>query len=120
MPRRTKAPLPLVPLFGGRAAEIAPGNPGQPMALAKSFFVGEDLRSAVDDPEFWTQGTLIEVGYGAAQDGLFTSTYAQPVARLRWQITENTLLGRLAYERIAGTDGIGAGRATEVGVVVVA
>jgi hypothetical protein len=92
----------------------------QPLALDKTFFVGEDLQSAADDPEFWTQGTLIDVGYGAAQDGLFTSTYAQPVSRLRWQITEDLLVGRLAYERIEGTDGKGAGRATEDGVIVVA
>ena len=92
----------------------------QPLALKKSYFVGEDLRSAADDPEFWTQGTLIDVGYGAAQDGLFTSTYAQPVSRLRWQITEDLLIGRLAYERVEGSDGKGAGRATEDGVIVVA
>ncbi|MBI5486835.1 MAG: hypothetical protein HY905_05855 [Deltaproteobacteria bacterium] len=92
----------------------------QPLALRKAFFVGEDLESAADDPEFWTQGTLIDVGYGAAQDGLFTSTYAQPVSRLRWQITEDLLIGRLAYERVEGTDGKGAGRETEDGVVVVA
>lgn len=104
----------------GCAQERAPIDRVQPFALLKSYFVGEDLQSAADDPEFWTQGTLIDVGYGAAQDGLFTSTYAQPVARLRWQITEDTLLGRLAYERVAGTDGMGAGRATEDGVVVVA
>ena len=53
------------------------------------------------------RATIVDVGYGAAQDGLFTSTYAQPVSRVRWEITENTLNARLSYERIAGTDGKG-------------
>ena len=111
----------LVSILGASCAEEREAvNRVQPLALPKSFFVGEDLQDASDDPEFWTQGTLVDVGYGAEQSALFTSTYAQPVARLRWQITETTLLGRLAYERVDGTDGRGAGRATEDGVIVVA
>ncbi len=35
-------------------------------------------KDIVDDPEFYMRGTVVDVGYGAAQDGLFTSTYAQP------------------------------------------
>jgi hypothetical protein len=97
-----------------------PVNRVQPMALAKSYFVGEDLQGAADDPEFWSQGTLVDVGYGASQDGLFTSTYAQPVSRVRWQITERMLFARLAYERIQGTDGNGVGGPVENGVVVAA
>ncbi len=92
----------------------------QPYALDKAFFVGEDLADPKDDPEFWTQATLVDVGYGAAQDGLFTSTYAQPMSRLKWQITEDLLIGRLAYERINGSDGKGIGEATRDGVVVAA
>jgi len=76
-------------------------------ALAKSFFVGGDLKDIVDDPEFYMRGTVVDVGYGAAQDGLFTSTYAQPVSRIKWEITEHQLNARLAYERIEGTDGKG-------------
>ena len=64
-------------------------------------------KSARDDPEFYKRGTVVDVGYGAGQDGLFTSTYAQPVSRIRWEITEDTLIARLAYERIDGTDGKG-------------
>jgi hypothetical protein len=93
----------------------------QPYALQKSLFVGEDLADPADNPEFWTQGTLIDVGgYGAAQDGLFVSTYAQSMSRMKWQITEDTLLGRLAYERVEDSDGRGAGPATNDGTVVVA
>ncbi len=92
----------------------------QPGALDKTFFVGADLYDAADNPEFWTQATLIDVGYGASQSGLFTSTYAQPMARLKWQITEELLIGRLSYERIDGTDGKGVGAKTDQGVIVVA
>ena len=70
-------------LFAGCAEERPPIDRVQPFALPKSFFVGEDLQSPHDDPEFWTQATLVDVGYGAAQDGLFTSTYAQPMSRIR-------------------------------------
>ena len=105
----------------GCAEEREPINRVQPNALAKSFFVGDDLRSDADNPEFWSQGTVVDVGYGAAQDGLFTSTYAQPVSRIKWQITEDMLIGRLSYERIQDTDGKkGVGKSTDQGVIVVA
>ncbi|MEA2700969.1 MAG: hypothetical protein QOI66_5240, partial [Myxococcales bacterium] len=55
----------------------------------------------------YKRGTVVDVAYGAGQDGLFTSSYAQPVSRIRWEITEDTLNARLSYERIAGTDGKG-------------
>jgi hypothetical protein len=94
-------------LIGGCAEERPPIDRVQPYALKKSYFVGEDLVSTHDDPEFWTQGTLIDVGYGASQSGLFTSTYAQPMSRIKWQVTEDMLIGRISYERIDGTDGFG-------------
>jgi hypothetical protein len=91
----------------GCAQERAPINQVQADALAKSFFVGPNLEDISDDPEFYMRGTVVDVGYGAAQDGLFTSTYAQPVSRIRWEITENYLNARLSYERIANSDGKG-------------
>ena len=94
-------------LLGGCAEERPPIDRVQPYALKKSFFIGEDFNSTKDDPEFWTQGTLIDVGYGASQGGLFTSTYAQPMSRIRWQINEDMLIGRISYERIDNTDGRG-------------
>jgi len=102
------------------AEERAPINRVQPLALKKTFFVGADLKDPKDNPEFWSQATLVDVGYGASQDGLFTSTYAQPLARIRWQITQDLLIGRLAYERIVGSDGKGAGKATQDGVIACA
>ena len=64
----------------GCAQERPPINRVQADALAKSFFVGANLTDISDDPEFYMRGTIVDVGYGAAQDGLFTSTYAQPLA----------------------------------------
>jgi hypothetical protein len=117
---RIAAAVTVAAVLAGCAEEREPVNRVQPYALKKSYFVGEDLVSPTDDPEFWAQATLVDVGYGATQDGLFTSTYVQPVARIRWQITEDMLFGRLAYERVEDSDGRGLGRATQDGVIVVA
>jgi hypothetical protein len=91
----------------GCAQERPPINQVQADALAKSFFVGADLKDISDDPEFYMRGTVVDVGYGAAQDGLFTSTYAQPVSRIRWEVTEDYLNARLSYERVSRSDGKG-------------
>ncbi len=90
------------------AKQQEPINRVQPNYFDKSFFVGADYLDATDDPEFYSQATLIDVGYGAGQDGLFTSTYAQPLTRVKWTIQENLLIARLAYERIQDSDGKGA------------
>lgn len=97
----------MITILFGCAEERPPINRVQPFALKKSFFIGENFQNTADDPEFWTQGTLVDVGYGAAQNGLFTSTFAQPLSRIKWQVTENLLIGRITYERIEGTDGKG-------------
>jgi hypothetical protein len=110
----------LAALTAGCVEERDPINRVQPLALKKSQFVGELLQDPKDDPEFWTQASVVDVGFGAAQDGLFTSTYAQPMSRIRWQITEDLLIGRLAYERIPGTDGKGVGKSVNDGVIVCA
>jgi hypothetical protein len=94
-------------LASGCAEEREPINRVQPNVLDKSFFVGKDLQDPSDDPEFYTQGTLVDVGYGANQDGLFTSTYAQQTSRMKWEITESHLIARLTHERIDGSDGKG-------------
>ncbi|HZO12567.1 MAG TPA: hypothetical protein VFB62_04895, partial [Polyangiaceae bacterium] len=104
----------------GCAEERPPINRVQPNALDKAFFVGDLLQDPVDDPEFWTQATIIDVGYGAPGSGLFTSTYTQGVARIKWEITEDVLLGRLTYERIENSDGKGAGPSSTDGQVVAA
>ena len=105
-------------LVAACAEERDPIDRVQPYALPKTFFVGEDFIDASDNPEFWTQATLIDVGYGASQDGLFTSTYAQPLSHMRFEITEDHLIGRLSHERIEGSDGKGVGGPVEDGVIV--
>src|SRR5215831_20521464 len=102
-PRR----IALVVALLGCAQQRAAINRVQADALDKSFFVGPDLQDTADDPEFYKRGTVVSVAYGAAQDGLFTSSYGEPLSRIRWEITEDTLNARLSYERIAGTDSKG-------------
>ncbi len=106
--------------LAGCAEQQAPINRVQPNYYDKSFFVGADFQGTTDDPEFYSQATLVDVGFGAGQDGLFTSTYAQPLARVKWQVTENLLIARLAYERVYGSDGKGLGKSTLDGIVVAA
>ncbi len=89
------------------ASERAPINRVQANALEKSFFVGEDLSSPKDNPEFYYRPTIVDVDYGASQDGLFTASYAQTMSRISFEITEDLLVARLTYERIADTTGNG-------------
>ena len=104
----------------GCAQQREPISRVQADALAKSFFVGMKLSDDSDNPEFYARGTVVDVGYGAAQDGLFTSTYAQPVSRIRWHIQQDMLIGRVSYERIDGSDGKGTGKASSDGVIAYA
>jgi len=107
-------------LLASCAAEQPPVNRVQPNYFDKQFFVGAKYQDPSDDPEFYSQGTLVDVGYGAGQDGLFTSTYAQPLTRVKWTVQEDLLIARLSYERITNSDGKGAGKATNDGTVVAA
>jgi hypothetical protein len=97
----------LLALLNGCASERAPINRVQPEALQKSFFVGASLTDDQDDPQFYYRPTVADVDYGASQSGLFTASYAQTTARVRWEITEDKLIARLAYERIEGATGNG-------------
>jgi len=101
----------------GCATEREPVNRVQPNALEKSFFVGEDLQSSEDDPEFYTASTVIDVPYGA-RHGLF-SGLAGGLTRVKWEISEDALIARKTYEHINDTDGRGA-RTSNNGIVVAA
>ncbi len=103
-------------LGAGCAEERPPINRVQANALAKSFFVGADIASPSDDPEFYSRATIVDVGYGDS-NGFYTSGNAQTVARIKWEITEKHLLGRLTYELINDADGHGA-KASNTGVVI--
>lgn len=87
--------------------ERDPINQVQLGALPKSFFVGPDLASSADDPEFFYRTTVVDVAAGAGSESLFTNSDAQPTVRVRWEITEDKLVARLAYELVEDTDGKG-------------
>lgn len=106
----------LVVALVGCAEERAPINQVQANALPKSFFVGERLNPD-DDPEFYFRVTVVDAQAGAGNDGLFTSSDAQPTTRVRWEISEDLLIARLTYELIDGTDGRGVSRAPNGQVV---
>ncbi len=91
----------------GCAEERDPINRVDLGALPKTFFVGEKLEDASDDPEFYFRTTLVDVSAGAGSEELFTSTDAQPTVRVRWEITDAKLIARLAYELVDNTDGKG-------------
>ncbi|HEY6079128.1 MAG TPA: hypothetical protein VIW29_10010 [Polyangiaceae bacterium] len=81
--------------------------------------MGASLTQDDDDPEFYYRPTVADADYGAAQSGLFTASYAQTTARVRWEITEELLIARLGYERIEGTTGRGLER-TDTGQIAAA
>ncbi|MES1178758.1 MAG: hypothetical protein ABUL62_30830 [Myxococcales bacterium] len=89
------------------ASERPPINRVQANALKKSFFVGEDLADPKDNPEFYYRPTIVDVDYGATQDQLFTASGAQTMARVSFEITEDLLVARLTYERVADATGNG-------------
>ncbi|GAC1351063.1 MAG: hypothetical protein NVSMB1_00520 [Polyangiales bacterium] len=89
----------------------------QANALPKSFFVGKDLLNPKDDPEFYMRNTVVDVPYGATQEGLFTASYAQPLSSIKWEITAKSLVARQTYERIKDSDHKGS-RRTSTGQVV--
>ena len=104
---RVCAVLVLVACASSCASERAPINRVQANALKKSFFVGEDLADPKDNPEFYYRPTIVDVDYGATQDQLFTASGAQTIARVSFEISEELLVARLTYERIADTTGNG-------------
>jgi hypothetical protein len=103
-------------LAAGCAGEREPINRVQTDALSKSFFVGADLASAADDPEFYTAATVTDVPYGTDGAAVFTGM-GGGLYRVKWEITEEYLNARLTYETINGVDGHGA-RTTNTGKVL--
>jgi hypothetical protein len=119
--RRVALPLVLASLAmlaPGCATEREPISRVQANALAKSFFVGK-LDDPSDDPEFYQRVTVVDAQSGAGNDGLYTSSDAQPTSRIRFEITEKLLVARLTYELVEGTDHKGL-RRTPDGQIVAA
>ena len=64
----------LVAAVQGCAEKKPPINKVQLGAMPKTFFVGEKLDDASDDPEFYFRTTVADVSAGAGSDSLFTSS----------------------------------------------
>jgi len=92
----------------GCAAERDPINRVQLNALPKSFFVGKLYNDPTDDPKFYARTMVIKVPYGDSSSdwGMFTNG-ENGVSKIKWQITEDKLVGRISFERVQGTDGQG-------------
>ena len=92
----------------GCAAERDPINRVQANAIPKSFFVGQKLNDASDDPEFYARSMVIDVPYGeSGSDFLMFTNTINSTSKIKWSIEENNLIGRVSFERIDGTDGKG-------------
>jgi len=89
-------------LFNGACAEErAPINTTQPGILDKEFFVGTDLNDPSDDPEFLWRNYVVDAS--ASQSLVGVGSYSG-VDRIRWEITEDMLIARKAYQIAEGED----------------
>lgn len=92
----------------GCAAERDPIDRVQLNAIPKSFLVGQDYSNPSDDPEFYARSMVIKVPYGeSGSDFLMFTNTINSMSKIKWQIQENKLVGRVSYERVDGTDGQG-------------
>lgn len=84
--------------------------------LSPERIVSEDLRR---EPVFFTQTTLIAKPPSTGFVGL--TSYSE-LQKIRWEVTENVLLARTAYEVIRGAPGAsaGVGESPRVGEIVAA
>ncbi|HSY20478.1 MAG TPA: zinc-dependent metalloprotease [Polyangiaceae bacterium] len=87
----------------GCAQDRAPINRVQAGALDKSFFVGPNLSSSADDPEFYMGNRIIDEGYGVGH-GFWLMQGLGSLARIKWEIQETLLIARLTYDRIQNSD----------------
>ncbi|HNZ23246.1 MAG TPA: hypothetical protein PKL24_13980 [Polyangiaceae bacterium] len=101
----------------GCAEEREPIDRVQPNVLKKSFFVGEDLHDSSDDPEFFMRA--YSVGSSYDQPSFYYGT-GSGVDRVRFEITENMLLVRKAYQIGRGRDDKGLPGGEANGTVVAA
>jgi hypothetical protein len=105
-------------LGSGCAAERDPIDRVQPNALPKSFFVGQDLKNAADDPEFFWRNYVVDAS--ASQSLVGVGEWGH-VDRIRWEISEDQLIARKAYQIADGEDDKGSQLAkTPNGTIVAA
>ena len=92
----------------GCASARDPIDRVQANAIPKSFFIGEKLNDASDDPVFYARTMIIDVPFGESGGTSSLFTNGQNVAsKIKWDVEEDQLVGRVAFERILGTDGKG-------------
>jgi hypothetical protein len=101
----------------GCAEERDPINRVQANALDKAFFVGADLQGPEDDPEFLFRNYVVD---GTASQSLVTVGTGSEVDRIRWEITEELLIGRKAYQLKRGADDKGLPEQDPDGTIVAA
>lgn len=99
------------------AQERDPIDQTQPGRVDKHFFVGDNLRESADNPEFYINNFVVAA---SGSNGMVPVGTYDDVDRIRWEIQENVLLARKAYEFVTNSDGRGAGAATNNGLVVAA
>jgi hypothetical protein len=85
----------------GCAAERDPINRVQPNAVGKQFFVGAKLDDPSDDPEFYWRNYVVDAS--ASQSLVGVGSWGH-VDRIRWEITQDMLIGRKAYQIADGQD----------------
>ncbi|MBX3232699.1 MAG: zinc-dependent metalloprotease [Labilithrix sp.] len=93
----------------GCAEERDPISRVQANAVAKSFFLGPNLEDYKDDPEFRTKSFNIDSGANT-DSHVGAIGGASAVERVRWEVTENFLFARRAYQESPGADNRGLPR----------
>ncbi len=88
----------------GCAQERDPISRVQANAMSKHFFVGADLQKPDDDPEFFWRNYVVDAS--ASQSLIGVGSWGH-VDRIRWEITEDMLIGRKAYQISDGEDNKG-------------
>ncbi len=97
--------------------EREPINTVQAGALSKAFFVGDDLQGPEDDPEFHWRNYVVDAS--ASQSLIGVGSWSG-VDRVRWEITEDMLIARKAYQIAEGADDKALPERTPDGTVVAA
>ncbi|MEM9692514.1 MAG: hypothetical protein AAGA56_08220, partial [Myxococcota bacterium] len=100
----------------GCAEQRDPINRVQANALGKAYFIGE-IHDPNDDPEFLWRNYVID---GSASQSLVTVGEWSGVDRIRWEITEELLIGRKAYALTPGADDKGGSEGVADGTIVAA
>lgn len=114
---RTGLGVALVLSAVGCSSERAPINHVQADALPKSFFLGNDLQGTSDDPVFYARAFTVD--HSIAQETFTAGTYSG-TDKIRWEITEDHLNARRAYQAADGRDdkGLTGGTTTANGTLV--